>query len=323
MPLRKKFIKKRTFITNLDELKNAPKNFPPNLDELKGVSKKTPRQEYKETEAAKDKVPEFKSFPATSIVPNTSGVGALGIGYLKPRPNVSQEYEVQISPQGRPIITVPKLYLYFFVKYDNKDISVSIGKHLKSFVVVLTLSPTTVKNVAEMMGVPVGSVTALTRQQYLTDSFSHPTYTNDSNEPLQIRYAEIAILRQTTPGRLDNIPLGFPDFDSTPDGIVNVQGPIPAAPYTNFTSSTGATASVTIIPGGTVSFKDTSPNTPWQFAPTGWYWEFGPSASPTGSTQQNPLVTYGTTGSYTVTLTASNATGSTTKTKTNFVIVTN
>lgn len=309
MPLPKKNIRKRVIVASPDQLKNE--------------SQKTPRQEFKETEASKNKIPGLSSFPTTAITPNTSGAGALGIGYLKPRPNISQEYDVQLSPQGRPIISKPKLYLYFFVKYDNRDVSLSIGKHLKSFSVVLTLSPTTVKEVSEMLGVPAGNITPLTRSEYLNNSFSHPTYINDSNTPLQIRYAEIATLKQVTPGRLDNIPLGFPDFDSTPDGIINVQGPIPSAPYTDFSSSTGATASVTIVPGGTVGFKDTSPSTPWQFAPTGWYWEFGPSASPTGSTQQNPVVTYGTTGSYTVTLTASNSTGSTTKSKTNFVIVTN
>lgn len=309
MPLPKKFIRKRLIVANPDELKNE--------------SKKTPRQEMKETELSKNKIPQLTSFPATAILPNTSGVGALGIGFLKPRPNIAQTYDVQLSPQGKPIITKPTLHLYFFVKYDNMDVSIGIGKHLKSFTVVLTLSPTTVKEVSEMLGVNANTITPLTRKEYLNNSFDHPTYINDSNTPLQIRYAEIPILKQVTPGRLDNIPLGFPDFDSTPDGIVNVQGPIPSAPYTDFSSSTGATSSVTITPGGTVAFKDTSVNTPWQFAPTGWSWEFGPSASPTGSTQQNPVVAYGSTGSYTVTLTASNSTGSTTKTKTNFVIVTN
>ena len=117
--------------------------------------------------------------------------------------------------------------------------------------------------------------------------------------------------------------MGYPDFDSTPDGVTTRKGPIPTPPYTDFASSTGATASVAITPGGTVSFRDTSVSSPWQFAPTGWTWSFGPSASPTGSVLQNPTVIYGATGTYTVTLTASNASGSTPKTKTNFVIVTN
>lgn len=309
MPLPKKFIRKRLIVASPEELKKE--------------SQKTPRQEMKETELSKNKIPQLTNFPATSILPRTSGAGALGIGYLKPRPNIAQTYDVELSPQGKPIISKPKLYLYFFVEYDNKDISISIGRYLKSFNVVLTLSPTTVKEVSEMLGVSSDSITPLTREGYLNNSFPHPTYINDSNTPLQIRYAEIAILKQITPGRLDNIPLGFPDFDSTPDGIINVKGPIPSAPYTDFTSSTGATSSVTIVPGGTVAFKDTTVKSPWQFAPTGWYWEFGASASPTGSTQQNPVVAYGSTGSYTVTLTASNSTGSTAKTKTNFVIVTN
>ena len=213
---------------------------------------------------------------------------------------------------------------------------------------------------------------------------------------MSIRYAEIPIIKQKTPGRLDNIPLGYPDFDSTPDGVITRKGPIPTPPYTNFTwenkppdyvsvpgaTSNGSTINVvttrgltsgmyilittpgvgtladntkvisilnnkqftvspapsvtlsgtknvitgtlpaTIATGGSVRFMDDSVKNPWQFAPTGWNWVFGPSASPTGSTGKNPLVTYGTAGNYTVTLTASNASGSTTKTKTNFVIVT-
>jgi PKD repeat protein len=42
----------------------------------------------------------------------------------------------------------------------------------------------------------------------------------------------------------------------------------------------------------------------------------------TGLTAQNPLVTFGSTGSYTVTLTAANTAGSNTITKINFVAVT-
>ena len=180
-----------------------------------------------------------------------------------------------------------------------------------------------INSVKMMLGNTYKSVTGITEDQYNNSSFAHPTYLNDSNEPLQIRYAEIPIQIQRTSGRLDDVPIGSPSFDSTPDGVTTRQGPIATPPYTNFATATGATSSVTIIPGGTVSFKDTSVMSPWQFAPTGWAWSFGPSASPTGSVLQNPTVIYGATGTYTVTLTASNASGSTPKTKTNFVIVTN
>ncbi len=51
---------------------------------------------------------------------------------------------------------------------------------------------------------------------------------------------------------------------------------------------------------------------------TAWLWNFGDGAS---STQQNPSHTYQNAGSYTVTLTASNAAGQSVKTKTNYIAV--
>jgi len=289
-----------------------------------GSQNLTPRQETEKIRLSKNQIVELKPVPTTAFVPNTSGSGIFGIGILSPRPNIAMIYdESKVSSKNIPIIQKPKVYSYFFIEYNNQNLYRGLDGILKSFSVVYTLSPVTVRDCSEMLRLPSTKITPLTLTQYQNDSFNHPKYINDSNEPLSIRYAEIAILKQKTPGRLDNIPLGYPDFDSTPDGVTTRKGPIPTPPYTDFTSSTGATASVTVTPGGTVSFKDTSVRSPWQFAPTGWSWSFGPSASPTGSVLQNPIVIYGATGIYSVTLTASNASGSTPKTKTNFVIVTN
>ena len=357
----------------------------------------TPRQATEEIRITKNQTPELKEVPTTSFVPHTKGAGIFGAGLLAPRPNIAQEYNEEVlSPKNKPIISKPSKYTLFFVKYNNQNLYKGLEAILKSFAVVKTLSPVTVKDCSEMMRIPATDIIAITQSTYDTGSFTHPKYLNDSNQPLSIRYAEIAILKQKTPGRLDNIPLGYPDFDSTPDGITTRVGPVPTPPYTNFAwatgpaeyvSAAGATSSgstinvkttigltsgmyiaittqgigslasntkvvsvlnsqqftvtpspitqlignknvvsgnlpATIIPGGSVKFLDTSVKSPWQFAPTGWNWVFGPSASPTGSTGQNPTVTYGGTGTYTVTLTASNASGSKTKTKTNFVIVT-
>ena len=58
----------------------------------------------------------------------------------------------------------------------------------------------------------------------------------------------------------------------------------------------------TLTCSGTVSFTDLTTN-----LPTGWFWDFGDA---TTSNQQNPTHTYLTDGTYTVTLTASNAFGS-------------
>lgn len=286
--------------------------------------KLTPRQEDEKIRIAKNQIIGLKPIPTTSFVPDTSGSGIFGIGLLAPRPRIPVAYdESNVSPKNIPIIQKPLVYNYFFIEYDNVNLYKGLEGNIISFAIVVTLSPVTVKDCSEMLRLSANKIKPLTLSEYETGSFLHPKYINDSNLPLSIRYAEIPVLKQKTPGRLDNIPLGYPDFDSTPDGVVTRQGPIPSPPYTDFTSSTGATSSVTITPGGTVAFKDTSVSSPWQFAPTGWSWYFGPSASPTGSTQQNPTVTYGATGIYTVTLTASNSSGSTTKTKNNFVIVTN
>jgi len=63
----------------------------------------------------------------------------------------------------------------------------------------------------------------------------------------------------------------------------------------------------------TVSFTDMSSG-----APTSWSWNFGDGGS---STAQNPSHQYSATGTYTVSLTATNTCGSTTETKTNYITV--
>lgn len=86
--------------------------------------------------------------------------------------------------------------------------------------------------------------------------------------------------------------------------------PAPSPPVVDFSASTtGPTA------GNSVTFTDLSTNTP-----TAWQWQF-PGGTPTGSTGQNPSITYGSTGTYNVTLTASNAGGTGTLTKTNYITV--
>ncbi|MCK4761635.1 MAG: PKD domain-containing protein [Candidatus Aminicenantes bacterium] len=82
------------------------------------------------------------------------------------------------------------------------------------------------------------------------------------------------------------------------------------APVANFTGSP-----TTIYEGGTVNFTDTSTN-----SPTSWAWTFS-GGSPSSSTAQNPSVTYSTAGTYTVSLTASNSTGSDGETKTDYITV--
>lgn len=72
----------------------------------------------------------------------------------------------------------------------------------------------------------------------------------------------------------------------------------------------------TACEGNTVSFNDFSYNG----AVTSWSWSF-PGGEPSTSTAQFPVVKYSTAGTYDVTLTVSNAVGTSTVTKTNYITV--
>jgi PKD repeat protein len=84
--------------------------------------------------------------------------------------------------------------------------------------------------------------------------------------------------------------------------------PCPAAPVANFTTDTTSGPAPL-----TVQFTDTSTNTP-----TAWSWNFGDGGT---STLKNPSHTYAASGTYTVTLTASNPAGSDPVTKTDLITV--
>ena len=71
----------------------------------------------------------------------------------------------------------------------------------------------------------------------------------------------------------------------------------------------------TVYAGETVNFTDLSTNNP-----TSWNWSFS-GGTPTSSTTQNPQIVYNSPGTYNVSLTVSNAFGTDTKTKTDYIHV--
>lgn len=88
-------------------------------------------------------------------------------------------------------------------------------------------------------------------------------------------------------------------------------GSCPSAGLTaNFTAS-----SISVCQGGAVTFTNQSTN-----SPTTYSWSF-PGGTPATSTAANPVVTYSTPGTYSVTLTSSNATQTDTEVKTNYISV--
>jgi PKD repeat protein len=84
----------------------------------------------------------------------------------------------------------------------------------------------------------------------------------------------------------------------------------PQPPVANFSASP-----TTVAVGQTVQFTDLSTN-----GPTSWAWTFT-GGTPSTSSAQNPLITYNTTGTYEVSLIATNAAGSDTETKTAYINV--
>ncbi len=262
---------------------------------------------------------------STMIEPNTQGAGLLGIGLLKPLPISPVEYVSETNSKGNPVVSLPTVQTYslFFAQYENTYIPTGDEK-LYSFLVVRMLNPTTYTDCAMQLGMKTSNVRGLTQNEYETGSFQHPVYLNQNKEPLTFRYLEVPVIIQTTPGRLDNSPVGAPNFPLTPKFILNQQGMLPQPPYPDFVTSFGQTGGTAISLGGSVGFLDASLRVPTTVQPTSWLWGFsgtGACAGPTGLTAQNPTVSFGATGSYTVTLTAYNANGSNSITKNNFVIV--
>ncbi|NOQ23957.1 MAG: T9SS type A sorting domain-containing protein [Bacteroidales bacterium] len=92
-----------------------------------------------------------------------------------------------------------------------------------------------------------------------------------------------------------------------PDGPAGTE---PTAPTANFSAS-----ETTVLFANTVTFTDQSTQ-----SPTSWSWTFD-GGTPSTSTLENPTVTYNTAGTYNVTLTATNAIGSDSETKTSYIEV--
>ncbi|HQP05176.1 MAG TPA: M6 family metalloprotease domain-containing protein, partial [Bacteroidales bacterium] len=92
---------------------------------------------------------------------------------------------------------------------------------------------------------------------------------------------------------------------------VKVTGyPIITPPVTDFTAS-----STQICAGQSVTFTDATTN-----SPTSWAWTFE-GGNPSTSNLQSPVVNYSTAGTYQVSLTATNASGSDTETKIGYITV--
>jgi len=110
-----------------------------------------------------------------------------------------------------------------------------------------------------------------------------------------------------------NYSNSWPNFQAgraslvTSNGCAGQQGSAPVADFVGNPT--------TVAVGANVNFTDLSTN-----SPTSWSWNFGDGGAT--SSAQNPVRSYAAPGQYTVTLTASNASGSDSETKVNYITVT-
>jgi vibriolysin len=100
-------------------------------------------------------------------------------------------------------------------------------------------------------------------------------------------------------------------YGEVEDYTVDISPAVPQPPVAAFTAS-----ATTVTVGGSVTFTDQSTNTP-----TSWSWSFE-GGTPSTSTSQNPTITYNTVGTYDVSLTAYNSSGSDNETKYDYITVT-
>lgn len=266
----------------------------------------------------------LRRFPYTSVSADSLEMGVLGIGKLKLRDSILDLNPSTEGPSGKPFTPKNNVirYKYFFIKRENPSVSGS-GDPQYFFYIIKAIKEITHAECSDQSGIARNNITPLNESDYLNGFFSHPKYINDTYSLIKVRYAEIATLEQTMAGRMDNIPFGYPDFNYNPSIIVTQTGQLPSKPYVDFYLSgfaKGATG-VSAQLGDSVLFLDNSVKTPPQVRPSSWEWEFGSYATPTGSTAQNPVVTYTQAGVYDVKLTASNTSGSTSITKISYITI--
>jgi PKD repeat protein len=99
-------------------------------------------------------------------------------------------------------------------------------------------------------------------------------------------------------------------YGEVEDYTLEVSEGVVDPPVANFSAS-----DTTIYVGDSVNFTDLTTNNP-----TSWSWTFS-GGTPSGSSQQNPTVTYNSAGTFTVSLTAANSAGNDTETKNNYITV--
>jgi PKD repeat protein len=146
---------------------------------------------------------------------------------------------------------------------------------------------------------PEGSARVVATLYYQTTSKEYVEFLRDEN--VTNDWGQVLFDLWNTTGKSAPVVMSTETYDIVPPGT--------DPPVADFVGDpTSGTAPLT------VSFTDLSIN-----SPTSWSWDFGDMGT---STEQNPTYTYTAVGTYTVSLTASNAFGTDTETKVDYIAVT-
>jgi PKD repeat protein len=145
-------------------------------------------------------------------------------------------------------------------------------------------------------------------QSYVLFNSQSVALTGTGGSDPGFKYYDVTSALEEGTNELGVVQDGYMNFAAA---ILQVEYSTPAAPVAAFSAdATSGAAPLTVV------FTDTSAN-----APTSWAWDFGDGDS-TNATMQNPVHTYASAGTYTVTLTATNAVGSDSETMTDYITVT-
>lgn len=170
--------------------------------------------------------------------------------------------------------------------------------------------PPAAEFISDVTSVEEGGVVSFTDQSTNAPTSWSWTFAGGSPANSSDQYP---VVTYNTPGTYD-VSLTATNADGsggeTKTGYITVTA-LPTPPVAEFISDV-----TSIVEGGAVSFTDQSANTP-----TSWNWTFS-GGSPASSSDQNPVVSYSTPGTYDVSLTATNSDGSDGETKTGYITVT-
>lgn len=262
--------------------------------------------------------------PYTNFDENTKG-GIFDIGLLKKRPIIESGYDnslVNEENKEEYIESNIPTYTYFFIRKENPSIRGDKDKQY-SFYVIEAIIPISIADCSKQLGIPEDVIKNISKEELNSAFFHHPVYINDTYKNIKIHYGELPYMVQIIPGRMDDLPFGYPAFNYNRSNVTTNSFLPPSEPFTFFYAEgyTPDDIQVIVSGNGVIKFLDKSPDFPIQIKPTSWSWEIDGIVKGTTKNLSYDFSLFPS-GTYDVSLTASNANGSRSQLRSDYVLVT-